>query len=101
MDSRERPLRSFLLPASGGEVHRERRSSACFGVHEDEPAMRLDGALHDREAETGAADAPGGERLEQPSPQLFRNTGAVVDHAERDGIVDPGIPEELRTRLFE
>src|SRR3989442_431847 len=82
----------FFLPASGGEINRECRPLPRWGVHEHQPAMRVHRALHDGEAQAGAAHPTGDERLEQAGPQGFGDARAVVAHREGYGALDAGPP---------
>src|SRR6266850_2767203 len=68
---------SLLLATGGGEIDGEGRSLARLAVHQNQAAMRLDGALHDSEAEARAPDAPGREGLEQPVLQVLGDPGAI------------------------
>src|SRR2546427_11103783 len=67
----------FLFPPGGGEVNRERRSLPRRRVHQHQATVRIHGALHDGEAEAGAADSTRDERLEQAGPQGLRGGRAV------------------------
>src|SRR6266571_1865323 len=82
----------LLLATGGWEIHGERRSLAGLAVHQHQPAMRLDGALHDGEAQPGAPHPPRRERLEQALLQLLRDPGAVVAHPQRPGFSIPAPP---------
>ena len=53
-------------------------------VDEDESAMRLDGAMHDGEAEAAAARLRREEGIEQPVADLDRDAGPRVADAQRD-----------------
>src|SRR5882762_11159169 len=80
---------SLLLATGGGEIDGEGRSLTRLAVHQNQAAVGLDGALHDRETEPGPPHAPGGERLEQPVLQVLGDPGAIVGHPQRHRILDP------------
>ena len=59
-------------------------------IHEHQPAVRLDGALHDREAEPAAARTAGDERVEEPLADLLWDARPVVPDLEPDGVLQVG-----------
>src|SRR5207302_294959 len=85
----------FLFPPGGGEVNRERRSLPRRRVHQHQATVRIHGALHNGEAEAGAADSTRDERLEQAGPQVFRDARAVVAHGQGYGSLDTGASRQL------
>src|SRR5207244_3747708 len=85
----------FLFPPGGGEVNRERRSPPRRRVHQRQATVRIHGALHDGEAEAGAADSTRDERLEQAGPQVLRDARAVVAHGQGYGSLDARASRQL------
>src|SRR2546430_4028418 len=72
--------------------------STGFRIHEHEAAVCFNRALHDGESESRAADAAGGEWLEQTFLEIGRDAGTVVAHAERHGVLDAGAAGQLIPR---
>src|SRR5438105_13345400 len=81
--------RGFLSPSGCRQVHREGRPPSRGGIHQDQTAVRLHGALHDGQPQPRSADPPGDERLEQPGPQILGDAGAVVGDGEQHRLLDP------------
>jgi hypothetical protein len=57
------------------------------GIHQDEPAVRLDRALDDREPKPAAPGAPRHERLEEARAHVRVDAGPVVAHLQPDRVV--------------
>src|SRR2546423_880250 len=87
--------RGFLSPSGCRQVHRERGPASRGGIHQDQAAVRLHGALHDREPQPGPADPPRDERLEQAGPQGLGGARALVGDGEHHGGLQPPPPPGL------
>src|SRR5256886_718226 len=91
--------RGFLSPSGCRQVHRERGPASRGGIHQDQAAVRLHGALHDREPQPGPADPPRDERLEQAGPPGLGDAGAVVRDGEHHrGLQPPPTRDPLPPR---
>src|SRR2546429_199581 len=82
----------FLFPPGGGEVDRECRPLPRWGVHEHQPPVRVHRALHDGEAQAGAAHPTGHERLEQAGPPVLGGGPAAVAHRAGYRALDAPAP---------
>ena len=72
---------------SGGHGKSELGAAAGRLLHGDRPAVRLDQALHDEQAEPGAAAALGPPELpEDPRDELRRDAVALVADGDRDAV---------------
>jgi len=57
--------------------------------------VRLDGPLHDGEAEPAPARAAGDERIEQALADVRGNAGSIVPHLKPDGVLQVGAVRDL------
>src|SRR6266536_4999870 len=89
---------SLLFAAGGGEVHGEGRPVPRLAVDEHQAAVGFHRALHDGEAEPGAAYPARRKRLEQAGLQIVGDAGAVVAHAQGHGVLDTGAAGQLVQR---
>src|SRR5437764_3495094 len=89
-----RPSCCLLLSAGGGEIDGKRGALPRRGVHEHQAAVRVHRALHDGEAEAGAAHPTRHERLEQAGPQALGDARAVVAYGQGDRALDAGAPRQ-------